>query len=218
LSALLSDLLPPDCDDENNLNLFKELCTIVSSIKNIASTNRAHFEVIFEFIGNCIDLYGCTIDKGLIASRAGVQLLSSDYQVRRLLDELLVENISAIKESLGSVWTMSREQKNGQDAFESKPSPRRPSPPTTNECLAAVFSVLRKCLDQCPLFALHLPAAPGVDRDNDMLLRRAVEAAVDSLSVSDPEISHNSILFLISLVSKKVILWSRFLEVTKSSL
>lgn len=151
-----------------------------------------------------MDCYGETVEKGFVASLAGVQILNSDRDLRTFLEELITHNVAAAKESLGNVWTMPREQKNGQDAFESKPPPKRQPLSKSNECLGAVLSVLAKCVDKCPLLTLQLPAAPGVESGNDRLIRRAVDSAVDALGFTDPEIVRNAVLFLIALVSNLI--------------
>ena len=174
---------------------------IISSIRVNALSKNAPFQEVFDLIGACIDLYGTTIEKGFVASMAGTEILKSDQEVTRLIEDLIVTNVASAKESLGTVWTLPREQKNGQDAFESKPLPRRQPVVKSTESLSAVLVMLTKCLGKCPLFSMHLPVAPGVENDTDMLLRRAVDSSVDCLSAGDPEITKTAILFIKTLVS-----------------
>lgn len=145
--------------------------------------------------------YGEGIESGALAALSGSTLSDQVREVGRLLEELLLNTVAAVQESLGDVWTSPREQGQGQAAFESKPpAPAPKAPPKSNELLGGLLSLLAKCLNICPLFLLHVPAAPGVNRDSDLLLRRAVDSAVSCLDDVDPETTRCAIHFLHEMV------------------
>jgi hypothetical protein len=198
---MLSHMIPPFCDNDRSVNLLRELCSIVASTRVSVSSSHGDFEKIFDFTCKCIDAYGGVIEKGLIASLSGISSPRIYLEVRRILETLITENVTSVKGSLGSVWTLPREQKNGQDAFESKPTPKPHYVLRSADSLGSVFTMLTKCLCKCPLLAVNLPATPVCESESDSLLRRAVDSAVDSLSTGDPLITSNAISFLKSLVS-----------------
>lgn len=199
IASFLSDLLPPTCNDENSLKLLQDLCSISSSILRNTRRCRAHFEVSFGFICKFLVAYGGTVEKEALASLNGCSNQGSERDVAKLLEELMITTVAAVQECLGSVWTSHSEQGNGQDAFESKGSPARKPLTKSNESLVGILSLLKQAVISCPNFLLHLPSQ-GKERDDDLLIRRAIDSAVASLNDSDPEITRNAIAFLKTLV------------------
>ena len=200
LTELLSDLLPPACHDLTSVRLLDKLCSVATAFLQKTSSSRAHFEVAFEFVGNYVNAYGGDVEKGTLSTLGGSSVQDFTKELGRLLEQLILGTVAAVQENLGNVWDSPSEQGQGEDAFESKPSPVRKPQMKSNESLAGILSFLTKGLEVCPVFLLHLPAAPGKDPEDDMLLRRAVDSAVASLNDSDPEIARNSIAFLEALV------------------
>jgi len=200
MTELLSDLLPPVCHDAESVKLLRELCGLVTAVLKRASDSRAHFEVAFVFVGDFVATYGEDVEKGALAALSGSSLPDHVREIGRLLENLILETIASVQENLGNVWTNPSEQGNGEEAFERKPSPVKKPQMKSNESLAGILSFLTKALEVCPVFLLHLPAAPGKDHEDDMLLRRAVDSAVASLNDSDPELARHSISFLKAMV------------------
>ena len=197
---MLSDLLPPYCNNDDTLSLLNELFVLALSTKTTINTSKLHFETIFEFLKECVAMYGDVIERAVTLSLSGGEVRQIDWEIRRILEKSFLDTVTAVQESLGSVWTLPREQRNGQDAFETKPSPKHRISEKSNESLASILTLCKCCLQKCPLFLLRLPAMSGVNRDNDMLLRRALDSAIDSVNDTDPEVISCSIAFLTALV------------------
>jgi hypothetical protein len=193
-------MLPSSCDDASNFKLLRELCSLACSILTETSTHRAHFEVVYGFICKFLETYGESVEKVALATLSGASIQGSETEMVKLLEEVMLRTVAAVQETLGNVWTSASEQGNGQEAFESKPSPARKPQTKSNESLAGILSFLKQALISCPVFLLHLPSAPGKDSEDDMLLRRAIDSAVASLNDSDPELTRNAIAFLKTLV------------------
>jgi hypothetical protein len=183
------------------LNLFKSLCEIVTITRVSVSSSHGDFEHIFDFTCKCIDTYGGLIEKGLISSFAGISSTIFYIEFRQIIEKIITENVTLAKGSLGSIWTNPREQKNGQDAFESKPAPKIYQSVTSCDSLGLVYMMLTTCLRKCPLFTLSLPATATVDCRNDNLIHRVVDSSVESLSTGDPVLTCKAISFLLALVS-----------------
>jgi hypothetical protein len=173
---------------------------LASSILRKTSVSKTHCEVVSGFVCKFLVAHGNTVEKVASASQNGSSVRDSDREVAELLEELMSSTVAAVQESLGSIWICRSEQGNGQDAFESKPLPVQKPQAKSNESLAGILSFLQQALVSCPIFLLHIPAAPGNGRDDNKLLRKAIDAAVESLNDSDPEITRNSIYFLKTLV------------------
>jgi hypothetical protein len=120
-------------------------------------------------------------------------------EIGKCLERLLLSTIDTARNSLGTTWTSSQRQGNGQPPFESKAEPIEDRQ-TSNEALPGIFSLLRTCAERCPVFLLRLPAAPGLDCKEDSLYRLAVESAVASLIEADVETSRSAMEYLESTV------------------
>ena len=201
LSYFLTSCIPPDCNDDNSLELIKELCAVATSIMQSDSSKGPNFESILNFLEEFVRKHGSVIDKNTRIMLQG-QFDPTNAQMKReqdmnhCLERLILSTIDSINQVLGSTWTSQR-QGNGQPAFETKVSgvddERRKN---SNKALASMFSLLRVCAEQCPIFLLHLPAGPGLDRNENRLLERAVEATVVSLLEPDLDTSNGAIMLL----------------------
>ena len=148
-----------------------------------------------------VKTYGDIIDKDVRATIEGRSNIPSNAErgreVGKCLETLLLETVAAINSMLGATWTSSQRQGQGQPAFESKSEPvNHDSRQTSNRALASMFFLLKTCAERCPVFLLHLAAAPGEDRNEDLLLRRALESAVTSLLEPEASTSKSASVFL----------------------
>jgi hypothetical protein len=159
-------------------------------------------EPLFAFLEDIVVSFGDIVEPSAIATIQGSSIGERERLVGRVLEELLLDTVAAAKCTLGGVWSSSSEQREGQPAFETKFNPLPPKIGTTsNASLAGMLSLLERCLDFCPVFLFQLPSGPGLDRDDDRMLRRALDSAVLSLSDSDPSIVKSGMTFLKSAVS-----------------
>jgi hypothetical protein len=193
--------MPPDYDSKGSLTLLKNLCNVASSMLHVQTTNPVHFGSVFEFLEDFVHTHGDKIERSTLESVQGAAVNSHDKEAAGLLESLLLGTIAATRASLGSVWTSPKEQGQGQSAFESKPPPAPKPGSVPNESLAGMFSLLQKLLGICPVFTLNLPAGPGLDSEEDRLLRRAIDSAAASLDDTDTDIIVNAIVFLTTAVS-----------------
>jgi hypothetical protein len=162
--------------------------------------SKANPDSVLGFVGDLVMYFGEAVEKSLIMASTGVPIPSREMETRQLFEELIVQTVTSAEETFGHSWTKTREQKNGQDAFERRSSPVHQHLITSNESLGAMFSVMAKCLDKCPLLVARLAVVNGVYSENDLLLRHATDAAVASLYGCDHETTLNAILFLSLLV------------------
>ena len=136
----------------------------------------------------------------MVASLAGNPITEPDQKLGEMFENQVLVTIASVQDILGNAWTCASEQGNGQDARESVPTPPRVDPPKSNEALGCMLTFSTKAVETCPVFLFQLPSAPDKDRDEDKLLRRAVDSAVVALNDTDPEIVESSIVFLMALV------------------
>ena len=199
----MMESLPPQCDDNHCVTLVKELCTIASSMLQ-SEHDVVHFRPVLKFLQRFVKVHGDVVDKNARASLEGQNNLSNGERGRAIgecLESLLLSTVDTVRESLGSSWTSSQRQGQGQPAFESKIEPMSDRHARlTNEALPETFTLLRTCAERCPFFLLHLPAGPGVDRKEDTLYRRSVESAVASLIEADVDTSKSAMEYLGSTV------------------
>jgi hypothetical protein len=173
-------------------------------------------------MGNLFRLYGKTLEMNSDHGKDQFPTsLSNGIEVDPLLRSLIVNVIEAVQESLGQVWTKQSEQDNGQVAFESKPMPTPKVSLKSSESLGGVLDALTQGLICCPKFLICIPSpGSGITHDtntsDDVLLRRAVDAAAASLEeYSNDDGLHSAILFLKTLV-KKILLCNVLFLVTYS--
>ena len=126
---------------------------------------------------------------------------ATEREIFRLAEGLFLSAIEYARPALGEDWTRPAEQGQGQPPFESRNVPTRKLSEATKDCLAALLPLLRTCLDLSPVFLSYLPARPGVDREQDMLLRRAVNSTVGSLNEADSDLTISAINLLETMVS-----------------
>jgi hypothetical protein len=201
ISTLLSALMPPDYDINGSMTLLKDLCVVSSSILRTQHGRPVHFESIFEFLKDFVHTHGRKIEKWALEGTENMSVNLNDKEAAHQLGDLMLGTIAATQASLGSVWVSPKEQGEGQSASESKPSPAPKPGSISDESLGGMLSLTRKGLEQCPVFFLQLPAGRGIDRGDDILVRRAITSAVASLNDTDPDIVLNSILLLTAMVS-----------------
>lgn len=168
----------------------------------MTSKGRAHFEVVFCFISKFVVVHGEVVEKTALATLSGSPVQEFEKEIGRFIQDMILGTVAAVQESSGNIWTSHGEQRNGQDAFESKQSPATKTQIKSNELLAGILCFLNEALVYCPVFLLHLPCALGGDLTDDMLLRRAIKSAVAGLYDSDLEITRSAITFLKTLVRK----------------
>lgn len=197
--------MPPDYDINGSLTLLKDLCAVSSSMLRTQHGRPVHFESNFEFLEDFVYTHGHKIEKWALESNESMSINLNDKEAARLLEDLMLKTIAATQASLGSVWTSPKEQGKGESAFESKPSPAPKPGSISNESLGGMLSLMQKGLEQCPAFFLQLPAGRGIDRGDDILLRRAVASAVASLNDTEPDIVLNAILLLTAMVSTLIL-------------
>jgi hypothetical protein len=197
--------MPSDYDISGSMALLKDLCAVSASMLRMQHGRPVHFESIFEFLKDFVHTHGHKIEKWALESTERISVNLNDKEAAHLLEDLMLGTIAATQASLGSVWTSRKEQEEGQSAFESNPSPAPKPGSISDESLGGMLSLTRICLEQCPVFFLQLPAGRGIDRGDDILLRRAVTSAVASLNDTDPDIVLNAIMLLNAMVSALVL-------------
>lgn len=220
LTTFLSELLPPTCDSENNLQLVKELCKLAVLVLQVPKTLSAHnFYAVINFVEKLLTTYGevlgCTTD---------VPMYCKD--IENIVKSMIWNIIDAEKGSLGLAWTnpiKGSEQLNGQSAYESKSVPiqKIPLKKSNMESLSGVLSLLTQGLVSCPAFIMSIPAISTIengtaidpDENRDLLFRRAAVTACTSLDEHhDTEVVQSAVAFLLALVSSAVL---RFLTMRK---
>ena len=150
------------------------------------------------FLQTFVKTYGDVVDKTASASLDGQSTPSNSQRGREIgkfLESLLLSTVDAVRSSLGSTWTSSQRQGQGQPPFESKAVPIEERP-TSSDALSGMFTLLRTCAERCPIFLMHLPAAPSLDVKEDMLHRRAVESAVSCIIDGDTDTSKSAMEYL----------------------
>ena len=172
----------------------------------VESISDKHFNAkpVLDFLQTFVRVYGDAIDIDVRASLEGRAAPSSaerGMEVGKCLETLLLATIAAVDNMLGTTWTSSQRQKRGQPPFESKAEQVEDTRLTSNFALPGVFSLLRTCAEYCPVFLLHLPASAGLDRREDLLLRRAVESAVTALVESDEATSKSAMEFIEAIIA-----------------
>ena len=204
LGYFLTQCLPPECNDDFSVSFIKELCAIAASMVESISDKRFNAKPVLDFLQNFVRVYGDAIDKdvrGSLEGRAAPSSAERGMEVGKCLETLLLATIAAVDNMLGTTWTSSQRQKRGQPPFESKAEQVEDTRLTSNFALPGVFSLLRTCAEHCPVFLLHLPASAGLDRREDLLLRRAVESAVTSLVEPDEATSESAMEFIEAIIA-----------------
>lgn len=203
LCTLLIDLLPPSVRDDYGLGLLRDLGGIASSMIASGIASRELFECFCGFLHEFIMAHGEAIDRGAASMLQASSGFAAEREIFRLAEGLFLRAIEYARPALGEDWTRPVEQGQGQPPFESRNASAPRLPEASKDCLAALLPLLRACVDLAPIFFSYLPARPGVDRDQDMLLRRAVDSTVGSLNESDSNLVRSAIVFLETMVSLK---------------
>lgn len=199
--------LPPNANSDTGVEFVRELCAIAISIIQSESSRGTNFDSVLEFLEAFATIHGEMVDRHTRVrlqegqGATGIAEREREREVATFLETLLLSTVHSINQMLGSTWTSER-QGNGQPAYETKATAKSPSRrETSNRALASMFSLLRVCAEQCPIFLLNLPAGPGLDRLKDPLMRRAVDASVASLLESDVATSNGAIALLEATVN-----------------
>ena len=189
----------------NDEALLKDLSTVAASILQTSAESAAtqQTEILLHFLGAIVDIYGeSVVERAALAKLDGSVVDNRGQEIGFLLEEMLAQVVSSLQDSLGIVWTGPKEQGQGQPAFESRspPTPKSDSSCSTDS-LASTLNLLRKCLENCPVFLLHVPTVSGMEGEENKIIRRAVDSAANSLFADDPDLSLSSIQFLQTVVS-----------------
>jgi hypothetical protein len=158
------------------------------------STNQAL--AIFAFLEELTDTYGLFLENA-----PHTRTLDPDFDLAKQTAELLQRAFTCTRLNLGSAWIRSKEQDEGQRAYESKSPPRGSSESLSNSALCSALSLLKKMMEFCPTFLLSLSSRVGHDQNSDMLFYRAFNSAVESINDSDPKLGVEAIGFILSVVS-----------------
>jgi len=164
---------------------------------------RTSLLAVYQFLEHCFGMYGEKVEAVTRHILDGTSQNSDPHvkETGQLLETLLLNSIEVTKSTLGTAWIRDKEQGQGQPAYESKSEPVPEQRATSTEELSGIFSVLAACAKKCPAFLIHLPAADGVEPENDRLFSRAVESAVSTLTETDFEASRSAILYLLSIAA-----------------
>jgi hypothetical protein len=153
-----------------------------------------NFAPIIAFLRTMAEIHGKDIDQYALLSLKGETRGNDEVEDRarrigQALESVLLMTTEGVQSLLGSTWTNAQQQGNGQPAFESKSQLGDQGSlflQVSRAALAPMLSLLKTCAEHCPIFLLHLPAAKDQDRNEDLLVRRAVESAVSS--ILDPDV------------------------------
>lgn len=225
VGQFLCDSLPLACHDDLSILLLQELCQMANSIIQSRESDEGEwiFGPLMDFLQYFSRKHGGIVDKvarsTLLNSssdpegrESGVEnggdatVIERGREVGKCLETLLLSTVAGVQNLLGSSWTGGPRQGNGESAFESDSEQKVPKESSNgvsmapSSALGPLLSVLRTCADHCPIFLVHLPAAPNHDRNEDPMLLHAVEAAVASILVPDVATSKNAMEFLCSIV------------------
>jgi hypothetical protein len=199
LGDFLSSLIPLSCEDENNLKLLRELCSLSTSIlAQKHGTQKVHVTMVFGFICKLLATHGDVVERGTVSGVNGHTSRGNDSDVAKLVTDALLTVVSVIEQEIPSVRDASR---NGQNGVETK-EPTANASSMSDESLSAILTVLNQALVSCPIVLLHLSSASEGKPNVDKLFRQVISSAVSSLSGSVPELTRSSISFLMTLVSK----------------
>jgi hypothetical protein len=179
------------------------LSAIVSSMLASRNGGAVLFKGICSFLERLVSIQGATIDNGAVLISQGASGSGNEKDICILTEGLFLGAVAHAQLCVTSNWTSSTEQRHGEHPFET----RRVSSPKTrdssNDIPGPLLSLLRLCLDDCPIFLLQLPAGQrSTDRDaGDYLLPRVVDSAVASLNGTDTGLIVSAVKFLEALVS-----------------
>merc|ERR1712232_306766 len=126
----------------------------------ITKVGRVQFQPILEFLVALVDVYGDTLEndaKSSIPCGQGVSD-SKRQELGSQIRTLLLSTIEAIRSSVGGKWTVSKEQGQGQAAFESKcEHPKDDSHEKSKVTYAGIYYLFTMCTERCPQFFFQLP-------------------------------------------------------------
>lgn len=181
--------------DELAGSMIEQLCQLASSIvenKKATENEEWNFAPVMAFLQTMVEIHGADIDQAarlsLNGEPKGGEAKERARRIGQALESLLLMTAEGVQTLLGPTWTSGQRQGNGQQAFESKSQIQDHGPPrqVSRTALAPMLSVLQTFAQQCPIFLLHLPVAKDQDRNEDVLVRLAIESAV--ASILDPDV------------------------------
>jgi hypothetical protein len=185
VASLLKALLPSQVDDDQSLQLFKDLCSVASAIVRSSGDGTAGILGILGFISEVLFVHGYTIEAS-IPSESATALAR---EIARHVQELFLQTIGSAKNLLGSEWNRPPEQLQGQAPIETKQPTilRQQSGPS--DISIAVFQAVCRGLERCPLFMSVLPSGFEHRAGSDLMLRRVVNSALGALNDRTPEVT-----------------------------
>jgi hypothetical protein len=199
MCEVLSKWLPTPPLDGASKALVGSLLTLARTIAT-SNDGAGRFQHLFLFLETFVHTHGNGIEKAALASLRNELPVEDDREFGQMLQDVISRIIEAAPPSLGSAWTRPKEQRQGQQAFESKSTaPKVETVP--NDSLSGVFSFTTECLITCPVFLLHVEALLSQDhREEDLFVRRVAESATIALNDQDPEIARSAMKVLKTIV------------------
>jgi hypothetical protein len=201
LGKFLVECLPRDLDRGEGMSLLKELCSLCSSILTNSNGSKVALQPVAEFVTELVNVHGKSIEARAIEIVNQTQDAStSEDETGKLLEGLVMSLVEASQSVLGAAWA-GKHQGQGQQPFESKPSPEPEKAPASMEGLSGIFSILTACVRECPTFLIHLNLPSGAGHQDTLLVGRAVDSASAALTEVEVETVASSLVFLESAVS-----------------
>jgi len=203
LGEFLVEIMPPECKSKGSISLLKELCTIAFSIlKGKGDDGQANFKPVFVFLTEIVNAHGEVVEMRTQEVRNGQMPMEEKGEITALLTDLLLTTVDKFYTTLMTASApSSKQQDQGQPAFESKslPEPKTDTPPSEEFC--DMMKLFKACVERCPSYFFQLPSAPGLEGQEDMLQRKATDMAIGCLSEADPAMATHAMEFLEVLVS-----------------
>jgi len=203
--------MPTNLDNDAAFPLLQELfqlATLLVERRKATKDEEWNFGPALAFAGTAATIHGKSIDdyaRLILRGRDnnGKTDESNDERAHQLgtsLESLILASIEGVQELLGIKWNNPQRQGNGQPAFESKSEPvDHGSSHVSNTALAPMLQVLQTCAEHCPIFLVHLPTSRDQDRNEDLLILRAIESAVSSILEPDVATATSGMSFLEAL-------------------
>lgn len=184
------------------MSLLKELCSLCSSILTNSNGSKVALRPVAEFVTKLVNVHGKSVEARAIeiVNQTQDASTSEDDETGKLLEGLIMSLVEASQSVLGAAWA-GKHQGQGQQPFESKPSPEPEKAPASMEGLSGIFSIHTACVRECPTFLIHLNLPSGAGHHDTLLVGRAVDSASAALTEVEVETVASSLVFLESAVS-----------------
>lgn len=200
LGKFLVEFLPPECKNKASFSLLKELSSIALSIlKKKGTRSQAKFQPVVAFLTEFVSVYGEAAESGVAEAKIG-QTPEGKGEVTAVLTELLLATVDELQAEGPASATQTNEQGQGQPPFESKSLPAPKGIGFTGDAFCGMLSLFKACLERCPSYFFRLPSAPGLEGQEDLLYRKASDAAMGALNATDVETAKHAMDFLDTLV------------------